>query len=54
MNTKNFMVTLALGLISTSPFSQVGVNTPRPLGMFHVDGAKNNSTTGILLLVMSG
>lgn len=46
MNTKNFMMTLALGLISTTVFSQVGVNTPRPQGTFHVDGAKDNSTTG--------
>jgi len=27
-------------------FAQVGINTANPQGMFHVDGAKDNNTTG--------
>lgn len=27
-------------------FSQVGIDTPAPLGTLHIDGAKNNPTTG--------
>ncbi|WP_185289472.1 hypothetical protein [Chryseobacterium lactis] len=26
--------------------AQVGVNTPNPKGMFHLDGKKNNETSG--------
>lgn len=28
-------------------FSQVGINTPNPQGSFHVDGAKDNISTGV-------
>ncbi|WP_336965135.1 hypothetical protein [Chryseobacterium contaminans] len=34
-------------LFSTLVFSQVGINTPNPQGSFHVDGAKDNVSTGI-------
>ncbi|WP_312296643.1 hypothetical protein [Chryseobacterium sp.] len=32
--------------MSTSMFGQVGINTANPLGTFHVDGGKNNPTSG--------
>lgn len=40
--------TIILGalLYSTSGMAQVGINTPNPLGTFHVDGAKDNPVTG--------
>ncbi|MEF9476666.1 hypothetical protein OWR28_01895 [Chryseobacterium sp. 1B4] len=34
-------------LISNLIFSQVGINTPSPQGAFHVDGAKDNVSTGV-------
>jgi len=34
-------------LCSAIMFGQVGINTPNPQGIFHVDGAKDNSATGI-------
>ncbi|WP_343643811.1 hypothetical protein [Chryseobacterium sp.] len=46
MNTKNFILRLGLGMISTNAFSQIGVNTSNPHGAFHVDGAKDNSAAG--------
>ncbi|WP_185126881.1 hypothetical protein [Chryseobacterium lactis] len=39
---------LLLGLaISAMAHSQVGINTPNPQGIFHVDGGKDNPATGI-------
>jgi len=32
---------------SAAAFGQVGINNPNPQGMFHVDGQKNNPTTGV-------
>ncbi|WP_343659775.1 hypothetical protein [Chryseobacterium sp.] len=34
-------------LFSHLVFSQVGINTPNPQGSFHVDGAKDNVSTGV-------
>lgn len=34
-------------LFSSLAFSQVGINTPNPQGSFHVDGAKDNVSTGV-------
>ncbi|WP_343687399.1 hypothetical protein [Chryseobacterium gleum] len=34
-------------LFSNLVFSQVGINTPNPQGSFHVDGAKDNASTGV-------
>lgn len=34
-------------LFSNLVFSQVGINTPNPQGSFHVDGAKDNVSTGV-------
>jgi hypothetical protein len=33
-------------LLSTLAFSQVGINTENPQGIFNIDGGKNNATTG--------
>lgn len=33
-------------LISSLVYSQVGITTPNPQGIFHVDGAKDNPATG--------
>lgn len=41
---KNF--TLAMIFFSVIAFSQVGINTPNPQGILHVDGAKDNPATG--------
>ncbi|MFP3836176.1 hypothetical protein SCA31_25085, partial [Chryseobacterium sp. SIMBA_028] len=35
--------TLAIGSLA---FGQVGINTQNPQGIFNIDGAKNNATTG--------
>ncbi|WP_431612142.1 hypothetical protein [Chryseobacterium sp. 'Rf worker isolate 10'] len=42
---KKIFTTLAL-LSFVSAFSQVGINTTNPQGAFHVDGAKDNASTG--------
>lgn len=42
---KNIIVLSTL-LFSAVAFGQVGVNTENPQGAFHVDGAKDNPTTG--------
>lgn len=34
-------------LFSSLAFSQVGISTPNPQGSFHVDGAKDNVSTGV-------
>ncbi len=41
--------TIILGILflSTTAYSQVGINTVNPQGVFHVDGAKDNPTTGV-------
>ena len=40
-------LTIALLVISANlALAQVGVNTPNPKGMFHLDGKKNNETSG--------
>lgn len=44
---KKNLITLAMIFFSIIAFSQVGINTPNPQGMFHVDGAKDNPATGI-------
>ncbi|WP_426479209.1 hypothetical protein ACP3T3_07085 [Chryseobacterium sp. CBSDS_008] len=33
--------------LSSMMYSQVGINTPNPQGMFHVDGGKDNPITGV-------
>ncbi|CAM2885487.1 hypothetical protein DRF59_08065 [Chryseobacterium flavum] len=38
-------------LFSNLVFSQVGINTPNPQGSFHVDGAKDNVSTGVPTIV---
>lgn len=42
---RNFILATFL-LASTASYAQVGINTNLPQGTFHVDGAKDNSTTG--------
>ena len=42
---KHITILTAL-LISAASFSQVGINTPNPQGIFNIDGAKDNPTTG--------
>lgn len=37
---------MILGVFATLTFAQVGLNTPNPRGMFHLDGKKNNETSG--------
>ncbi|PQA91466.1 hypothetical protein B0A69_16755 [Chryseobacterium shigense] len=41
-NTILFLAMIASGFI----YSQVGINTTNPRGIFHVDGSKDNPTTG--------
>ncbi|UKB78675.1 hypothetical protein [Chryseobacterium sp. MEBOG07] len=43
---KKFFTILALSSF-VSAFSQVGINTANPQGTFHVDGAKDNASTGV-------
>jgi hypothetical protein len=38
---------LLLLLLSAYSFAQVGINTSNPQGIFHVDGAKDNPSTGV-------
>lgn len=42
--TVSLVSLLLLG--SVNYYAQVGVNTQNPQGSFHVDGAKDNATTG--------
>lgn len=44
--TKKLLTLGMIGIFSTA-FSQVGINTSNPRTIFHVDGAKDNMTTGI-------
>lgn len=44
MNKKIILFTFTL--ISALSFSQVGVNTPNPQGVFNIDGGKDNPKTG--------
>lgn len=44
---KKNLITFAMIFFSIIAFSQVGINTPNPQGMLHVDGAKDNPATGI-------
>lgn len=39
------MLILMIGLTKTS--AQIGINTPNPQAQFHIDGAKDNPTTGV-------
>ncbi|MBP1617594.1 MAG: hypothetical protein H6Q14_1421 [Bacteroidetes bacterium] len=39
-------VFIIMALFSTFAFSQVGINTQNLQGIFHIDGAKDNPTTG--------
>ncbi len=43
---KQNIIGLVALLISGALFSQVGVNTPNPQGVFNIDGAKDNPKTG--------
>lgn len=47
MKKIKFYSLLALLSISTISYAQVGINTPNPQGVFNIDGAKDNATTGI-------
>ncbi len=42
---KNIYTAIAL-TVSSLAFSQVGINTQNPQGIFNIDGAKNNASTG--------
>jgi hypothetical protein len=44
---KNNAILLGLFFISGSAFSQVGINTSNPQGIFNIDGGKDNPGTGI-------
>lgn len=41
------LIPLCCMIISSLAYSQVGINTPNPQGIFHVDGAKDNPISGI-------
>ncbi|GAA5093283.1 hypothetical protein GCM10023210_23550 [Chryseobacterium ginsengisoli] len=41
------IILLITSISFMSMYSQVGINTSNPRGIFHVDGAKDNATTGI-------
>lgn len=43
---KKIVLLLSLITFSSLAKAQIGVNTPNPLGSFHVDGGKDNPTTG--------
>jgi len=43
---KKNLITLCLLAVSSLAYSQVGINTPNPQGVLHVDGAKDNPETG--------
>ncbi len=43
---KKFILLIA-GISFVPVYSQVGINTGNPTGIFHVDGAKDNAVTGI-------
>lgn len=43
---KKIIVALSLATFGIS-FAQVGINTSNPQGIFHIDGAKDNNTTGV-------
>lgn len=40
-------IIIICALISSLAYSQIGVNTANPQAVFHVDGGKDNPTTGI-------
>jgi len=44
MEKKNFTILALFSFVSV--FSQVGINIANPQGTFHVDGAKDNASTG--------
>jgi len=41
------LILLIAGISFVPVYSQVGINTGNPTGIFHVDGAKDNTVTGI-------
>ena len=43
---KNLLLVTALLLITNKMFSQVGINTQNPQGIFNIDGAKDNPVSG--------
>ncbi|WP_419494902.1 tail fiber domain-containing protein [Chryseobacterium bernardetii] len=43
---KKSLFILSSLFISNLVFSQIGINTPNPQGIFHIDGAKDNPATG--------
>lgn len=43
---KKNLIILCLVTISSLAYSQVGINTPNPQGILHVDAAKDNPATG--------
>jgi len=45
MGKKNFTILALFSFVSV--FSQVGINTTNPQSTFHVDGAKDNASTGV-------
>jgi hypothetical protein len=48
----NKKLLLIISIFSSSLFfAQVGINTPNPQGMFHIDGARDNPKTGIPSIV---
>ncbi|WP_370897245.1 hypothetical protein [Chryseobacterium gossypii] len=44
---KNLFSIAMLALVTGTVYGQVGINTTNPQGIFNVDGAKNNSSSGI-------
>ncbi|MET3535016.1 autotransporter outer membrane beta-barrel domain-containing protein [Chryseobacterium limigenitum] len=47
MKTKTLFILGALSVFPIAAQAQVGINTPNPQGAFHIDGAKDNNTTGV-------
>ncbi|MCT2409299.1 hypothetical protein NZD88_17255 [Chryseobacterium antibioticum] len=44
---KKYILPLSMIFISCITYSQVGINTANPQGIFNIDGAKDNPSTGI-------
>src|SRR5690606_28915673 len=47
LNDKNCVVIITVMFCSTVIIAQTGINTRNPIGVLHVDSAKDNSVTGV-------
>lgn len=44
---KGYVIILALTIFPVNLFSQIGINTSNPKGVFHVDGGRDNASSGL-------